>query len=110
MHNSPTTLKINTYRWGLVSMQESIELREAEEAKAKAKVARTGKPVTLRMNLGMYDFFTTSGHYRIEKELDHATEEETGWWIVIEYLHGHGCETGNYFRTLRDAKDYLTSL
>jgi hypothetical protein len=54
MQNTTThnpNLMINTYRWGLVTPEEAIELREADEAKAKAKAARTGKPVTIRINV-----------------------------------------------------------
>ena len=104
MNNAPTTRMIDTYRWGLVSSAEAAELREADEAKAKAKVARTGEPVTIRINVGIYNVFTTSGHFVIEKELDHFTEEETGWWVVLEYIDGWPCEIGITFRTLRDAK------
>ena len=104
--------KINTYRWGLVSMQESIELREADEAKAKAKVARTGKPVTIRINVGIYDVFTTSGHYQVEKELEENGygERETGWWICSEVINGWNEQMEVIHPTLRDAKDYLSAL
>ena len=103
-------LTVNTYRWGVVTMQQAMDLREAEEAAAKAKVARTGEPVTRRINVGMYDVHTTSGHYRIERELDPTTEEPTGWWIVVEYVNGFDAETGLYFRTLRDAKAHVANI
>ena len=111
MHNSPTTLMINTYRWGLVSSQEVIELREADQAKAKAKVARTGETVTIRINVGIYEVFTTSGHYQVEKEWEDNADggRETGWWICSEVINGWNEQMEVVHPTLRDAKDYLTS-
>jgi hypothetical protein len=109
VNNFTTNPMIDTYRWGRVTFQEAIELREADEAKAKAKAARTGNPVTLRTNVGMYEVFTTSGHYRIEKELDHDTEEETGWWVVYEVDGSWSTEMDLYFRTLREAKAHVAS-
>lgn len=112
MNNAPTTLKINTYRWGHVTPQEAIELREADEAKAKAKVARTGKPVIIRINVGIYNVFTTSGHYQVEKEWEDDADggRETGWWICSEVINGWNEQMEVVHPTLRDAKDYLGSL
>ena len=112
MHNSPTTLMINTYRWGLVSSQEVIELREADQAKAKAKVARTGETVTIRINVGIYEVFTTSGHYQVEKEWEDNADggRETGWWICSEVINGWNEQMEVVHPTLRDAQAYLTSL
>ena len=112
MHNSPTTLMINTYRWGLVSSEEVIELREADQAKAKAKVARPGETVTIRINVGIYEVFTTSGHYQVEKEWEDNADggRETGWWICSEVINGWNAQMEVVHPTLRDAKDYLTSL
>lgn len=112
MNNAPTTLKINTYRWGLVTPQEAIELREADEAKAKAKVARTGKPVIIRINVGIYNVFTTSGHYQVEKEWEDDADggRETGWWICSEVINGWNEQMEVVHPTLRDAKEYLGSL
>jgi hypothetical protein len=114
MHNTTfnSDLIINTYRWGLVPAQKVAELREAAEAKAKAKVARTGEPVTIRVNVGMYEIFTTSGHYQVEKELDldHYGEKETGWWICSEYIDGWVERMEVTHPTLRAAKTYLLAL
>ena len=103
-------LMIDTYRYGLVSRDELQTLREADEAKAKAKVVRTGEPVTIRVNLGIYEMFTTAGKFQIEKELDHGTEEPTGWWTVYEYINDWPSEIGVYFQTLRDAKAHVAAI
>ncbi len=90
--------------YGAANLQEFIEMVEAREAAAWARVAATGKPVTLRITGGTYEVFTTDGHYRIEREIDPETETPTGWWRVLEIVEGFGIETDIYRRTLRDAK------
>lgn len=104
--------KVNTYRYGLVTSQEALKLREADGAKAKAKVARTGETVTIRINVGIYEVFTTSGHYQVEKEHEEVGygERETGWWICSEVINGWNEQMDVVHPTLRDAKDYLSSL
>lgn len=104
---------VNSYRYGIVTAAEAMELRDADEAKAKAKVARTGKPVTIRINVGIYEVFTTSGHYQIEKELveDGYGQRETGWWILSEwdsdgFLNRHE----EIFQTLKLAKEWVKEL
>ncbi len=110
-NDNRANIMCNSYRFGTVNMLELAALSAEAEAKAKAKVARTGKPVIERANVGIYDMYTTSGQYLIEREVDWCTGRETGWWATFEIVEdGHRIQMDDFFRTLAEAKAFIATV